>query len=77
MSEFKCEMCKKTFIKGLTDKEAEKQLDKEFPGLITEECDLVCDNCYKKMSKDICPECGEPYNSEYHISDQCVNIAED
>jgi len=22
---------------------------------------------------DICEECGKPWNSEYHISDQCVS----
>ena len=47
--EYKCNVCKEIFKKGLTDKEAEEQLNKEFPGTITEECDLVCDDCYKKI----------------------------
>ena len=48
-NQFKCAVCHKIFDKGLTDAEAEKQLEKEFPGQITEDCDLVCDDCYKKM----------------------------
>lgn len=27
--------------------------------------------------KDNCPECNKPYNSEYHLSDECVNLSED
>ena len=26
---------------------------------------------------DTCPECNELWDSEYHMSDQCVNINED
>lgn len=25
----------------------------------------------------ICPECNESYNSEYHMSDECVRLSED
>ena len=25
------------------------------------------------VRKDNCSECGKPWNSEYHISDECVN----
>ena len=32
---------------------------------------------WDKARKDCCPECGELWNSEYHISDQCVNHNED
>lgn len=49
-NEYKCSVCGEIFIKGLTDGEAEKQLEKEFgKDVITEDCDLVCDDCYKKM----------------------------
>lgn len=49
-NQFKCVMCKGIFNKGLTDSEAEKQLTEEFgKDWITEDCDLVCDDCYKKM----------------------------
>ena len=46
---FICSVCKKTYNKELTDIEAEKQLEKEFPGFKKDECDIVCDDCYKKM----------------------------
>ncbi len=26
---------------------------------------------------DVCEDCGKPWNSEYHMSDECVNIDED
>lgn len=51
-NEYKCYMCKDIFEKGLTDAEAEKQLVDEFgPSevVITEDCELVCDDCFKKM----------------------------
>lgn len=48
--EFKCHICKKIFKKGLTDGEAEKQLGKEFGELVlTEECEIVCDDCFGNM----------------------------
>lgn len=48
-NEFKCAVCKGIFEKGLTDEEAEQQLNEEFPGFDKEECGLVCDDCYKEM----------------------------
>ena len=48
-NEFKCAICKGVFGKGLTDGEAEKRLKEEFgEHWITEECEVVCDDCYKK-----------------------------
>ena len=29
------------------------------------------------LKEDICEDCGKPWNSEYHMSDECVNINED
>ena len=29
------------------------------------------------MSDEICEFCGKPWDSEYHMSDECVNIDED
>ena len=49
VSEFKCVVCEGVFEKELTDKEAEEQLKEEFPGWTTEQCDLICDDCFKKM----------------------------
>lgn len=35
-------------MEGLTDDEAAEQLQDEFPGFAPDDCDLVCDDCYKK-----------------------------
>jgi hypothetical protein len=48
-NQYQCYRCKNIFEKGLTDKEAEEQLDKEFSWVGTEDCELVCDDCYKEM----------------------------
>lgn len=44
-------------------------------------CDMWCsggENCdCKKFEENLCEECGKPYNSEYHMSDECVNISEE
>lgn len=29
------------------------------------------------LKQDICEECEKPWNSEYHISDECINISEE
>jgi DNA-directed RNA polymerase subunit RPC12/RpoP len=48
--EYRCARCKKVFKKALSDTEAENQLGKEFGDeFITEDCDLVCDDCFKEM----------------------------
>ena len=31
----------------------------------------------KRMIDAECEECGKPWNSEYHMGDQCVNLNED
>lgn len=49
-NEFKCAVCKNIYEKELTDGQAEKQLEKEFgDGFITEECDMVCHDCFLEM----------------------------
>ena len=49
-NEYKCGMCKKIYKKLITDNEAEKQLEKEFPGHTHQEDDeIVCDDCFKEM----------------------------
>lgn len=47
-NEYKCAICKEVFKKGLTDSEAIVQLADEFPSMPVYQCDLVCDDCYKK-----------------------------
>lgn len=31
----------------------------------------------KEEKATLCPECEKPWNSEYHVGDQCVNLDED
>lgn len=50
-NEFKCAICHGVFEKLLSDEEAEQQLNKEFPGFTSDECDYVCDDCYIQYFK--------------------------
>lgn len=45
---YTCTACGETFNKGWSDEKAKAELDETF-GMPVEECDLVCDGCYKKM----------------------------
>ena len=45
-NEFKCVICEKTFEKAQTEEEAEAELEDNYPGYSTEECELVCGDCY-------------------------------
>lgn len=45
---YKCAVCEEEFDKGWTGEEAEAELAENF-GVPKEECDMVCDDCYKKM----------------------------
>ncbi len=49
MEQFKCAMCEQTFDKAWTDKEAKDELENTFGLISIEDCDVVCDDCYKKM----------------------------
>jgi len=44
-------------------------------------CSAKCRNAYhieiKKAMNYICDECGKPWDSEYHVSDVCVEGRED
>ncbi len=46
---FTCNICKGIFEKELSDEEAEEQLKEEFPGWTTDQCDLICDDCYNEL----------------------------
>ena len=48
-NQYICALCKRTFDKGWSDEEAKTELNENFPGFETDDCDLVCDDCYKKM----------------------------
>lgn len=45
---YTCALCGGTFNKGWSDEEAEAELASTF-AVPKDECDLVCDNCYKEM----------------------------
>jgi hypothetical protein len=48
-NEYKCAMCGGVFEKGWSDEEAKDELSGVFPGIDTSDCDLVCDDCYRKF----------------------------
>jgi hypothetical protein len=45
-------MCGEVNEKGWSDEEAIKELDAVFQYFSTEECDVVCDDCYEKFIKN-------------------------
>ena len=49
---YRCAVCDGIFEKGWSDEEAatEFAVTVEFAGVALEDCDLVCDDCYKKMN---------------------------
>lgn len=49
MNQFKCAMCQQTFDKAWTDEEAEDELKETFGSIPVDQCDVVCDDCYKKL----------------------------
>lgn len=49
MNQFTCALCHDTFDKGWSEEESQAELAETFPGFKPDECDLVCDDCYKLM----------------------------
>ena len=45
---YTCFFCQGVFLKGWSDKEAAAELHENFPGWEKGQCDIVCDDCYKK-----------------------------
>jgi hypothetical protein len=46
--QYTCAMCGEIKNKGWSDEEALAELDATF-GVPVEQCDIVCDSCYKRM----------------------------
>lgn len=46
---FTCAACGETFTPSWTDEEAQREADKNFPGLKPEDRSTVCDDCYKLL----------------------------
>jgi len=47
--EFTCAVCEGVFNKGRSEEEALAEKDRLWGELPVEECDLVCDDCFKLM----------------------------
>lgn len=67
-NEFKCAICGGTFKKVFTEEEAEKHLEEEFPGVKKEECELVCDDCFKGKVKPMLTPEGRKKMMEWSIN---------
>ena len=48
-NQYKCAACHGVFDKGWSDEEAKAELGVNFPGMTTDDCGIVCDDCYKAM----------------------------
>lgn len=48
-NQYTCTVCGNTYDKGWSDEEAETERLENWPDLPKEECDIVCDDCFKKM----------------------------
>ena len=49
-NEYQCSMCHRVFEKGWTEEEA--RTEQKENGWENDECNLVCDDCYKEMRLD-------------------------
>ena len=47
-----CAVCKEEFESDWSEEEALDELSKTFPGIPVEECESVCDDCFKNMGLD-------------------------
>ena len=54
MKTFKCAMCKKRFpFIESENEEAIKELKTTFGSIPVDECEIVCDDCYKKVMEEL------------------------
>lgn len=44
---YRCSICGGIFEKGQSDEAATKERERDFQGFSAEECEVVCDDCYK------------------------------
>ncbi len=44
-----CAICRIRFASAWTDEEAKEELNKKFGETSLEDCEVVCDECYKKL----------------------------
>ena len=50
VNQFTCALCGGTFGNAWSDAEAAAELAESFPGFDTDECDVVCDDCYRRLT---------------------------
>lgn len=48
-NEYKCRMCGVVFEKAWSDEEAAQELKDNFGNPSIDDCDIVCDDCYKNF----------------------------
>jgi hypothetical protein len=48
---FKCQACKGIFEEGWTEEEALEEWNRDFPNVPFDESAVICDDCYKLMTK--------------------------
>jgi len=48
-NEYQCAICKEVFEKEWSDEEALAELKENFGDISTEDCELVCDDCYNEF----------------------------
>jgi len=52
--EYTCSLCKEEFNKIISDEDAKKQFEEEFPNCkFDPDMPLVCDDCYTKMNAEV------------------------
>jgi hypothetical protein len=52
-NEYRCAMCQGVFNKGLSDEEAIEEFHKDFPEVLIEDTELICDDCYRIIMLDV------------------------
>lgn len=51
-NEFRCAICGGVFTKGWSEEEAIAEMKKDFPDFILEQCDVICDDCYREIMEE-------------------------
>ena len=46
---YTCAMCGGEYETAWSDSEAVEELEQQFPGVSKEQCEIVCDDCAKKI----------------------------
>lgn len=50
--EFRCAICGGVFTKGWSEEEAIAEMKRDFPNFDLEQCDVVCDDCYRDIMEE-------------------------